>query len=443
MGMNVVGGERDSGLYLVGGDFGYGGGVASPVPLRNSEQLSQEYLDINYGVDKWIKQENSDDFFIDADAGPVPEVDPLRPEEYISKATSLRERIRRQARTHTLSLEQEIMHDCLVAGETYLFEKYIRDDGLRMPLPEYYAKLMGDALLPMSKADLEEPKQDFLRLLSASGYRYNPNDEESIREAYEQYHNEHKFSQPEVIEARFRNFDRSLGYRVNMALGLSETEDFDYELKWRYEEAQWLCWERVENGKRRVDLNSAHLEEWNWGEAERYPFHEVEVHLKTFDHQFKQVEKGNLDKSMKIILIPSPTCWIGEGIAQTADAYSGISLSLDGQLSVAKYRTYMRAKSQAGYRMGVEGADLDTIILETMPFAPHKSEEQVRTELLKIRDDALWRAYGIVYGRSDVDLDDLRKRLDSSGRLSVLKNVYDKPMTRAQFFRLLPTFLID
>lgn len=437
----------ESGLYLVsGGDFGYSG-TTSPISTQKAEEISQEYLEINYGVHAWLKQRN--DFLIDSDAGPTPEVDPLTPEQYKAKAEALRGKIERLGlgRRFTLTPEQEVMHDCLEAAEIYLFEKYIRDDGERMPLTEYYKKVIGDELKPMAKSDLEEPKREFLRLLSANGYSFRQRDDDSIQEAYAQYQREHGFSQRDFIEARFRNYNRSLSYPMRRVLrdpaSNGQDEEFDFKLEWRYDDAQWFCWERIENGEKRVDLNSAHAEEWNWGEAERYPLHEVRGHLQKFAHQFKEIEKGNLDKSMKISLIPSPVCWLDEAIAQTLDTYAGIDISQEGELSVAKYRMYMRAKSQAGYRMGVDEVSLDQAVLETMTYAPHKNREQVQSELTQMRDHPLWRIYAILYGRGDLELMDLAGRLTPSARVKVLRHIYEKPMTQQQFWRFLPRFLQD
>lgn len=428
-----------SGQSLVGGGGSY---ERSTRTKRTGEEISAEYLEIHFGVNQWLKERG--EFLIDADANTL-KVDTLDPQQYISRAGALRDKIKKLGRGGLISLEQEVMHDTLEAAEAYLFEKYVRDPrdtSEKLPLPLYYRKLMGDALMPISLADREEPKDEYLRLLSVSGYRFNPGDEESVREATRQYDDDHRL-EPVLIKPWFRNFDRGLNRQVDIALGDPDAPDLDYDLDdSRYDEAQWFCWERVENGRRRVDLNKAHLGEWTMGDAERYALHEVEGHLKMFDRQFKAVEEGTLDKGMQISVIPSPLCWLGELMGQTLDIYAGIILSTDGQLSVNRYRMYMRAKAHAGWRMGVDGADLETAVTETMPYALHKTEDQIRSELIKIRDDALWSTYGIVYGRSCVDGTKLARELDASGRIKVLRSVYRQPLTRDQFWRLLPNTLV-
>lgn len=420
---------------------------SNPISLdiRQRQPLREQVNRLYWGLDKWMA-ENNQGFIVDAYLQvPPQDLELVTPEAFIIGAKGIRDSLKRKG-LDRLTNEYKLLFGSLLASETFLDQRF-GISGIQMSFPEYYGKVAGDVLQPMSAEDLEQPRVEFLHLLSAKGFSFDPDDVMSVREAYGKYHSRHKFSGRTAIETAFRNHDSTIRRHLSQAIDARELEDFDLESNWREEEAPWLCWFRIVPGEDKlsyvVDKNKTKINSWTWGTAERYPLHEGSGHGGMVHLQRLEAERSDKGPLMDVIPIPDPRHWVLEGVAQTLDELADIPLTLDGKLSVALYRMYVRARSQASFLMEFKGRNPEDVATEMFKYTPDRNFEEIVEELEKIKSDPFWRAYSPIYGRSDVEMLKIARGLQSAAKNELLQRLYREPMSRTQAMRFVVEALLS
>jgi hypothetical protein len=404
------------------------------IPKEQREQLSTTILEHYYGAGKGLEEATGGKFFlVDALLVPVTDTEPIPPQKAIELFGEDRAKIEELGLNRSRQ-EWDSTYDGLLASQTFIHEA-TRTDGQQTPYEELYSILAGDEPLLPQKEDLDEPFEKFLELLSRFE-PFNPMDPASIREAYNRFHNNNRRGLTKgIIETRFQINSRTVGHHLGGVLKAPEIANIPFKFRWRRENAPWKCWERGEPNGFYLDMNEAKLKDWNWAELERYPVHEYGGHFVPMYFLREEILKGNLDSVAGVIPIPDPRNWVSEGLAQTLDTLAGFELTREGKLSVALYRSNVRARTRAIFKVELEGEDLDSAVAEMLYYSPNRTADEIRSELADCLKDPLWGVYGAIYGRSDIELMTLAENLGNGMRNIVLQQMVRQPMTRNQIIQ--------
>lgn len=405
------------------------------VPKETREELSRAIITTYSGLDRYLREgSNGQNFIVDAYMVSPVETDPIPPEQAIQQLRTHRDTILTIG-LDRLPEEWETVADSLLATQIFITEKF-RNDGRRTPYIEYYPQISGDVLKPVSKDDLKKAKDQFIEALKASGEKFDETDDGEIRKAFQIYLGTRRILSKQQVENGLKRHDKTFRSALARVLKTPGLEDFQFSFRWRRESAPWKCWERLEPDGFYLDLNEAKLRDWFFGEDASYTLHEIEAHFGMLYLQSEEIKKGRLDSVAGILPTPDPRSWVFEGVAQTLDTLAGLKLGLDGELAVTHYRMYMRARSNAIFKLEVEGADLDSTVSEMRPYAPDKLPMEIKNELAQCLTDPFWRAYGAIYGTSDSDVLTLADNLGNGMRNIVLQQLFRRPMTRNQLIRM-------
>lgn len=403
------------------------------LPKEEREELALEVNTVLSGIDKYLQDASGGkDFIIDMYNIPPVETAPIPPQQGIMQLRELAQRI--DAKIDMLPLEWEVGRDSLRAAATFLEEKEKPADQKTMNYWDNVKTVSGFYPEFIPERDIENDRRTFARLLRFAGYPNANGNNESLREAFQEYHSHKVISGPDDIKNGM--VSRYYSFRAKLAAVMRRPDIYstNFEIKFVKVDAPFMAWERIVPGGKRLDINihESKMVQWGWEEIDRYARHEG-VHMIMGDIQANEIKSGKLDSIAGYLLIPSPACWALEGVAQDIDELSGIPSEEDGKISVAAYRTFIRAGNNALLYIASGQKSMDEAIEYMEWYAPQKSREELEKYLTQGTQDAMWTPYLPNYGHSDWKIMNLAENLSADGKKDVLIKLMSRPWTYEQF----------
>ncbi len=405
------------------------------IPKEEREKLSQEILATLSGLDQHLlTTSNGKDFIIDMYLAPQVETSPISPIE-ASKHLKKHVEIIDKIGLYRLPPEWVYARDSLIALTTFLEERE-RTDGRKTPYDKYLRRVSGIEPKTIPLPVLDSDRRRFINLLKQAEF-LTASDDESVKAAYSRYHESQVISDKSDIEKGIKGFDTRFRNQLGSVLDI-DLSRVSYQLRFVESDAPFMMWERILPEGNFLDTNwhESKRKLWGWQEIQRYAYHEG-THFVTGYLQSQEIREGRVDSVAGYLIIPGPGCWALEGVAQTIDQLAGLELSLDGEISVALYRMYVRARTNALSYLEKGEMTTEEAIHFMEKYAPHKSPEDLGKELMQGTTDPLWRAYLPIYGISDYEMMLLASNLSSDGRREkLLPQILSRPMDRKQLSRL-------
>lgn len=423
--------------------LGNGGSNSVNQPQPEITTLSNNIIGDLAGFDAWLRPRRGEQFLVDMYIT-KPDPETIVP---IDQDTAL-PRIRHHISTidtmfrEPLSADWALIRANLVATVAYREEEASVARGEEKTSYDEYLMLVSGVkprLIPWE--ELQENRRALVTKIRSAGF-YIPygNQLDDIKSALRSYQDRNRYNYKSEIERDFLRYTERYQTQLGDRLG-EDLRQVKFEIVWKERNAFWMMWERIklEGNYLWANWHPRQRPNWDKGTIERYAIHEP-AHFNLAYLVGKEIEAGNLDPAVGIFLIPGPSCFHLEGLAQTLDDLVPLDITLDGRLSTAEYRLRNRALNNALF-LAENGIAIDDVIAQVRDFMPLKSDEEIRQLVIEGTTQPFERAYLPLYGLSDFAFMQSLRQLGDGMRNLYLPQLFKRPMTRDQLMS--PTLRLD
>lgn len=407
---------------------------------RLEEWQNEMMMDL-LGLDAWLR--NRKKFIVDMFlADDLPQAEPLSPEKALPKIRTHLERIAEEG-LGNLPREFKKHNAKLRSVETFLEEK----DRVEHGEPkgnwfEIFPLVMDFEPILIPEEGLEETRSDLYECLEKVGRRPETDDDEGIKQAMIDYHEDTKLATKTQIERTYLRHARRARSQLVQTLNRPDLMDVDYVIKWKEEDEFYKMYEKLDRRQWHLDANwhSRHREEYDEGLVQQYGVHE--------DHHFVQgqaiktrIASEGLHPLSGCIPQPGPDNYQMEGLALTVSLFAHYSLSPDAKLGLTYYRLQKRAIAHGMYRVE-SGEDIDTVSGFLTRYMPLKTQEEIKKLLEEATSKPFDRFYQGVYGMAEYELSNAVQNLSPEKRLLFFKNIYPQLMNREEIHDALTAAIV-
>lgn len=204
----------------------------------------------------------------------------------------------------------------------------------------------------------------------------------------------------------------------------------------------WMFLESIgiEKDELLFNIHERHAENLDIGYAQMYGGHEP-MHFIVGHLMRQKIRNGKIDPAAGLLVMPGPTSFQWEGLAQTVGDLAGFETSIDGKLATEVYRLEKRAIAN-GLHLLERGERLDEVVKTMRRYMLKTRTEIIRKLLTEGTTKPFERAFLSLYGRSDDALMQLRKKIGEGVR-NLLPYWSSTPLTPEQFLNPPLSQLID
>lgn len=404
----------------------------TPIPKEEREQWALEINTIEAGVNRYLI-EHGDGFIIDMASIPKIDAPAVSPQKGIKELETHAKVIKE--RLDELPPEWESYGQEQLTGAIAFLQEKEKPKDRKTPYLSNVRTISGFFPGEIPEPILERDRNKLALLLRTAGFPNVNGDNESLSQAFQEYHALKAVSSKDDIEKGMKSAFYEFRARLAQYLGRPEILQTTFDINFVQDEAPYMAWERVFTEGNRLDINihPSKMVQWGWEEIARYARHEG-LHFIMGGTQAEEIRSGRLDSIAGHILIPSPVCWGLEGAAQAVDELAGMDSNIDERISVAAYRVFVRARNNALLYLETGRLNMTKAIRYMARYAPQKSADEIERDLTKGTEDPLWRPFLPIYGHSDLKIMNVAEGL----RVHLKKQAFEdlltgKTMTHSQF----------
>lgn len=361
----------------------------------------------------------------------LPPAEPVPPEEAIRRFNHNLKVIKNIGLSR-LPTEYGFMKRQMESDIVFMEEKEKYKRGEKTPIQKYKPRVSGYSPDPPPRYVLEAGLDDIQQTVWDMGHRFTKGSDASLREAFAEIQKFPRMCRtPREVRAVFESYDKRYKGKVGELLGV-DLNALTYDFRWEEADEFWKFWEFARDGKYgfRVNWHPRHRPTWSRGAVEDYVPHEM-THIAMAYLWADQIKKGNLDPF--VFTAPGPGCFGLEAIALNMSELARIdkNQSQEANLAHKVYREWMRARARAVNDIE-QGMSVNEAVYEYGRFAPNKTKEEVRAELVEGTETPFGRAYLDLYGQADYELSIVRNNLQDDRFLEVVKEGFKRPLLREE-----------